>query len=223
MKKLFPHLFVLFGFIVLFSMGTWQLKRLEWKESLVAKIEKRMSMPPITLSDIKNIDEAEYRLVKLSGKYLHDKEMIILGRPFNGKPGQHVLTPLVTEDGKTIIVNRGWVKYEEDYSKPEFAEGAEGIIRKTQKLNFLSNMIIQKNNPKTGVWFYVDLPQIYAHLNAPKQDFYLELASTQKPNSYPYALEKKINIYNEHLNYAITWYALSFALLLVYYFRFWKK
>jgi surfeit locus 1 family protein len=220
MRKLFPHLFVFFGFILLFSLGTWQLNRLAWKEDLMQKINTRINAAPIEA--VTNLDTDEFSVINLTGEYDYAHELQIMGRPFNGKPGVHVLTPLKTANG-TIIVNRGWAKYDESYDKPTGTVSLQGIIRTTQKLSFINKHIIMDNNPEKNVWFWVDLPTIYKFTGAPELPYYVERVSLDKPNSYPYALEKKINLYNEHLNYAITWYLISVALIIMYYFRFHRK
>lgn len=232
MKKHIPLIFTIFAFIILVAMGTWQLQRLQWKTALIEKINTRLNQPPTDISSVikGNLDDYEYRLVTVKGIYDHSKTIEIIGRPYNGKPGIHILTPMavlipsLTDSLTTdIIVNRGWVKYEEPYEKPADVVEATGIVRKSQQRNYLSRHITMDNVPDKNLWFYVDLPAIYQSLGKKPQTFYVELVGDIKPGSYPYALEKKINIYNEHLSYVITWYSLAVALLLVYYFRFHRK
>ena len=222
MKKYIPLVFTIFAFIVLAGLGTWQVQRLEWKTDLINLINTRMAEKPITLAEFQNPDADEYRHINLTGIYDHAKEMQIIGRPFNGKPGIHIITPMVTDKG-VILVNRGWAKYEEPYAKPEGVQNVTGIIRKTQQRNFLSRHITMDNVPAKNMWFYVDLPVMYPYVKAPDQSFYVELTGKEEPNSYPYALPTEIKLYNEHLTYAITWYCLAVALLLTYYFRFHRK
>ena len=222
MKKHIPLLFTVFGFIILMGMGTWQVQRLQWKTELISLITTRMNEKPITLAQFENPNVDEYRLITVTGTYDHAKEMQIIGRPFNGKPGIHVITPMQTEKG-IILINRGWAKYEEPYTKPEGTQTVTGIIRKTQARNFLSRHITMDNKPEQNLWFYADLDQMYQHTKAPNPAFYIELSGDEVPNSYPYALPKEIKLYNEHLTYAITWYSLGVALLLTYYFRFHRQ
>jgi surfeit locus 1 family protein len=110
--------------------------------------------------------------------------------------------------------------------EPERLKGKQeitGIVRAAQKLNFIGRAIVFDNQPKKQLWFWLDLPQMYESLNLPPKDFYLDMINTGKSTSYPIALPVDLKLYNEHLQYAITWYLLSIALLIVYYFRFWKK
>lgn len=222
MKKRIPLIFTIFAFIILMAMGTWQVQRLMWKTDLINLINTRMSEAPISLAQYQNPNVDEYRLITVTGTYDHAKEMQIIGRPYNGKPGIHIITPMNTEKG-VLLINRGWAKYEEAYSKPEGTQTVTGIIRKNQVRNFLSRHITMDNQPANNLWFFADIEAMYPHIKAPNPGFYIELASNEAPNSYPYALPKEIKLYNEHLTYAITWYCLGVALLLIYYFRFHRK
>jgi len=223
MKKLFPHIFVFFAFITLIFLGTWQVFRREEKEALIAKIERNINTKIINLADYKNIDSDEFKKMSVTGSYLYDKEFSLLNKPFNGKPGQYVITPLKEKSGQIILVNRGWAPTDKDYEKPPGKVTITAIIRAGQKLNAMGKLIILNNIPEKQMWFWLDLPRIYQTLGLPQKDYYLDLINETKSTSYPFALPAKIVIYNEHLIYIITWYSLALVLALVYYFRFWKK
>ena len=77
----FPFGFMIFSITVLallIALGTWQVKRLYWKEALIADIEERRSASPVPLSDIEAIAKSggdiEYRTVSLSGTFDHARE-----------------------------------------------------------------------------------------------------------------------------------------------------
>jgi surfeit locus 1 family protein len=220
MKKNFPHIFVFFAFLFLVYLGTWQVQRLLWKTALIEKVNARTNGEPISIPEYKNVADDEFRLLKLIGEFDYKNEITLLSRTYNGKAGVHVLTPLHEENlQKTILIDRGWVKSDGDYEKPVGRQEIIGIIRAGQKQNW----IMLDNDPAKNFWFWVDLPAMYKKISAPQQDFYLDLKQGAAVKTYPIALPKKIEIYNEHLQYAITWYSLSLALLGVYYCRFWHK
>ncbi len=220
MKKLFPHLFVIAALFCLIALGTWQVQRRTEKQQMLNRIEANIST---NTTSFKNIAEDEFKKMTLTGKYLYDKEFLLLNKPFNGKPGQHVMTPFQNTKGDVIIVDRGWVQTDKDYGKPAGQIKITTIIRAGQRLNSMAKLVILENNPQKQAWFWLDLPKIYESLGLPQKDYYLDLTTDEKLSSYPYALSGKIEVYNEHLIYIITWYSLAAVLLLVYYFRFWKK
>lgn len=54
-------------------------------------------------------DEQEWLRVAVTGRYDVDAQLLVRNRVHNGQPGFEVLTPLVTDDGRAFIVDRGWV------------------------------------------------------------------------------------------------------------------
>lgn len=224
MKKLIPHIVVILMFACLFALGTWQVQRRFAKQDMLARIDANVNAAPITPETFKNISQDEFKKMNLTGKYIHDKDLLLLNRSHNGKPGQHVMTPFLTSGGETILVDRGWIPTDREYEKPEGEMQITGVVRATQKLNFMANMITLANDPPKQNWFWLDLPALYQSVGVPPKDYYLDLIDPERTTkSYPYALDGKIEVYNEHMVYIITWYSLSIVLLLVYYFRFWRK
>ena len=197
-------------------LGIWQLQRLEWKNGIIEKIEKNLKTT-ISYEEFNNIEDDEFKLMKLQGEFLHDRHFNLLSRTYNGKAGTHVLTPFLANNGELLLVNRGWVKADGDYDEPKGIIEIEAVIRTSQKPGWLA----LENDPAKNHWFSIDLPEIYKSLNKPAKIFYLDRVSEDK--SFPLALPKKIQLHNEHLQYVITWLSLSFALVVMYYFRFWKN
>jgi len=221
MKKIFPHVFVFLTFCLTMSLAIWQVQRLQWKEDLIARLDRNLSLPPVSSTEYTNIDQEEFRLLKEHGHYDVRNEMHVLLQSYNGKVGTHVITPFITDTGKTILVNRGWVPNEEAYKEPEIGHELYGVIRKNPRKGYFA----LENEPKKSIWYNIDLPEMYANLDAPDADYYVEAKALDEKAemTYPIPLPKKIDIYNEHLQYVITWFGMSIALLAVYYFRFFHK
>ena len=223
MKKIFPHIFVLFAFIFMFALGTWQVARLEYKEELIAKVNAHINGEPISPADYKNLEEDEYKIMRASGEFVNDKTITVINKSLNGKAGTHLLQILKTDDGQKIVVNRGWTVSDADPVLTKGKVEITGIIRATQKPNWIGKFVFPDNDPTKNFWFWVELPKVESFLGADNKDYYLEQVSAEKPTTYPYAFPKEINLYNEHLQYSITWYSLSVILLVMYYFRFFYK
>lgn len=217
-KKIFPHIFVVLTFWLTFSLGYWQLERMTWKNELLEKIESRISSEPMDISEYKNMEDDEFKYVTITGEYLHDKEVTLLNRTYNGKPGVHIYTPLKTAD-KTYLVSRGWVRDEQEYNKPEGIQMINGLIRKTQVANWIS----LENSPEKGQWFWIELEKMYKSVGLEPIELYIDRKIEDGSKDYPLPLPKKIQIHNEHLQYTITWFSLSITLLVIYYFRFWYR
>ncbi|HVE78696.1 MAG TPA: SURF1 family cytochrome oxidase biogenesis protein, partial [Gemmatimonadaceae bacterium] len=100
---LFATLFVSFGF--------WQLRRLAARRAANAAVAARLAVPPVPFDSLPPSPEAaRNRRVRLSGRLDYAHELAVAGRPRNGSPGVHLLTPLrLTGRDTAVLVNRGWV------------------------------------------------------------------------------------------------------------------
>src|ERR1700761_3377419 len=101
-------------FAILCGLGVWQLERLQWKLALIATVNGHMAAAPVTLEQITGMsaDEAQYRRVTLHGRFDHAKEAYVFTTDTSGTPVYHVLTPFMTDSGKTLMVDRGAVTKE---------------------------------------------------------------------------------------------------------------
>ena len=93
-------------FAILCGLGMWQLERLQWKLALIARVNGHMTAAPVSLDQIKamNGDEAQYRHVTLTGRFDHAREAYVFTTD-EGAPVYHVLTPFLTDDGHSLMVN----------------------------------------------------------------------------------------------------------------------
>ena len=133
------------------------------------------------------------------------------------------MTPLQTDSGEIILVNRGWTPNDSEPLRPAGKQKIIGIIHGRQKLNYIGKHIMLDNNPAKNQWFTIDLHQMYTAIKAPEKEFYLDMINEEGNKTFPYALPKKIEIYNEHFQYVLTWYGIALALVVIYYFRFWYR
>ena len=107
-------------------LGFWQLERLSQRRDFNAQVRMGLEASPTPVAPlvdrVGDPDELSFRRVDAVGTYDIDHEVILYGRPLDGRPGNHVLTPLVLDDGRAILVDRGWVPAEID-STPITGEG----------------------------------------------------------------------------------------------------
>lgn len=95
-----------------FSLGQWQLRRADQKETLQAAIEAQKVLPALdnrALVAAKNIAVQMHRQVVLQGEWQPKHTVYLDNRPMSGKSGFWVFTPLMLQDtGQVILVRRGW-------------------------------------------------------------------------------------------------------------------
>jgi surfeit locus 1 family protein len=121
-KWIVRHVAVVVLVVTMVLLGLWQLRRLDEKRDLKATVEARQEQPAVPVGRVvpagsavgdRAIDGAEHRSVTATGTYADDETFIVENRTFNGASGAWVLTPLVLEDGRAVVVNRGFLGYDE--------------------------------------------------------------------------------------------------------------
>jgi surfeit locus 1 family protein len=218
---LWPTLFSVPAFIVLVALGTWQVQRLHWKQDLIDKLQSRsVSAAVAPPTDGAALEKYEYQHVRVMGAFRHDHEFFLINRSLHGNPGLHVLTPLVPNDGsKAILVDRGWVPFERRDPKDR-AGGqvtgpvtVDGLVRLQKGPGYFT----PANEPAKNAWFYVDTAAMAAAAGIPlRAGYYIASDKLDVPGGFPIGHQWRLDIRNDHLQYAITWYSLALALLVIY-------
>jgi surfeit locus 1 family protein len=201
---LVPTLFSVPAIIVMVGLCIWQVQRLHWKEGLIAERESRVSAEPVALP-APGVDPAgiEYRRVRLEGSNV----------------GYQVLTPFALAGGGTVLVNRGWIPVERKAPESR-AEGQlegnrtiEGIVRVPHGQAWMQ----PDNEPDKNMWFFVDLLDMAAASGVDlRTDLYVDAGPAENPGMYPVGGQTRIEMPNDHLQYAITWGLLAIALAVIY-------
>jgi surfeit locus 1 family protein len=219
---LVPTLFTIASLLVLLALGTWQVQRLQWKTALIAERTARVTAAPIAppAADA-DLSQIEYRRVSATGRFLHDRELYLAAREKDsGEIGFHILTPLVGEDGVATLIDRGFVPLDKkDPAKRveaqfEGAVSVQGLIRGPGTKRWF----LPENEPDKNFWFYVDIPAMAKHAGlAQVRPYYIDADDTANPGGFPKGGQTRIVLPNDHLQYAITWYALAVALVVIYF------
>ena len=230
LRKLLPvALVVLAAFGVLVGLGVWQLERLAWKEGLIARVEARIHREPVeppAEADWPQVDyeHDEYRRVSVQGRLRHDLEvqvyaLIDTAPDGSGGPGYWVITPLVTADGSTILINRGFVPTDRR-SPATRAEGqVDGLVTVTGLLRLPEEAVLftPANDPAKDSWFVRDPEAIAAAKGLVRvAPFLIDADATPNPGGLPRGGLTRIAFPNRHLEYALTWFGLAATLLGVF-------
>jgi surfeit locus 1 family protein len=216
------HIATLIGLAVLIALGTWQVKRLAWKEGLIASIETRMAGAPQPLSAIdgrfKVQSDVDYYPVSLTGIVLNEREQYFLST-HDGQSGWNIYVPLQLDDGRVLMLNRGFVPYElRDPSKrpgsqPDSVQSVTGLAR--NPLAGKPSSITPDNDVKSNTWYWKDLSGMAANAGVAGDKllpFFVDDWSEQKQGALPVTRTTIIGLPNNHLQYAFTWYGLAAAL-----------
>ena len=212
------------GVVLLAGLGTWQVERLEWKTALIAERESRLARPVAALRRVPaRVDDLDFRRVAVRGEYLHDREFHLLSRTSKGRVGVHVVTPLLlrpTLSGiQVVLINRGWAPNElADPGRRQAGqiEGLVDIVGTARAVSGRRGWFAPENDPAAGIWHRVDIERMADVLGSTVAPFVVEADASPNPGGYPIGGQTRARPRNDHLEYAITWYALAVALVVVY-------
>mgnify|MGYP001296004918 CR=1 FL=1 len=210
--------------VVLLALGTWQVQRLAWKEGLIATIDARIASPAHSLEDIQarlvTTGDVEYWPVTAQGRFRHEGERHFFAT-HNGQSGYYVYTPLELDPGRYVLVNRGFVPFErkDPATRPEGQ--VEGQVTVTGlargRLDGKPSFIVPDNDPQKNIFYWKDFSAMAATAGVGRpQDylpFFVDAGDAPNPGGLPVGGVTIVDLPNNHLQYAITWYGLALALL----------
>ena len=214
------------GVAALVGLGVWQLKRLAWKEALIAAVETRAHAPAVEVpppSDWGALkpDDYEYRHVRVAGQFDLGRQALVfraLGDPHGrfGGPGYLVLTPLKLPSGEFVLVNRGFVPAD---SKAAAANGPVGPVEITGLLRSTEGRtwFTPADDPAKGVWYTRDVEEMASAMGLESHaPFSIDADAGADPLALPEGGETILSFPNNHLSYAFTWFGMAVALVAVF-------
>ena len=115
---------------VFVRLGFWQLDRLEERREMNEVGAERINAEPVGLAELMaeaegSLESIQFRRVEVSGIFAAEDEILIRSQVELGQAGFHVITPLVQDDGRAILINRGWVPLSMD-APPVTAQPSAG-------------------------------------------------------------------------------------------------
>ncbi|MEF2070454.1 SURF1 family protein [Consotaella aegiceratis] len=213
-------------FVILCGLGTWQVQRLAWKEGLLDEIATRMASAPQPLAEINaryaETGDVDYWPVEVSGRFVHAGERYFLST-HDGEAGWNVYTPMMLDEGRAVFVNRGFVPYEmkDPATRPEGQiEGVvtvTGLARdgETEK----PNSFVPDNDVRQNIFFWRSVSDMAEDLNLPGEvritPFFIDAGPGAAPGGYPIGGTTIVDLPNDHLQYAITWFGLALVLVVM--------
>lgn len=206
-------------FAVLFAgfsaLGVWQVQRLAWKQELIRQVDARIHAAPVAAPEPGQTvtrQRDQYRRVVVSGRFDHERETLVKAVTEIG-PGYWVLTPLKTDRGFTVLINRGFVPPERQ-AAADRAEGqvegprtVVGLLRLTEP----AGGFLRANDPAGDRWFSRDVAAIVQArgLEGPVAPYFIDADATPNPDGWPRGGLTVVRFANTHLIYALTWFGLA--------------
>ncbi len=197
------------------ALGIWQIERRAWKLALIERVDARIHAPPAPLPDRgrwSSLDPHafEYRRVSATGIFRHDRETLVQAVTARGA-GAWVLTPLSTPDG-TVLVNRGFVPQERRAPATRAPGQIAGRVTVTglMRVTEPGGGFLRTNDPAADRWYSRDVAAITrARGLEPVAPFFVDADAAPNPGGYPVGGLTVVRFNNNHLVYALTWFALA--------------
>lgn len=203
------------------ALGVWQVQRLAWKTDLIAQVDARVHAEPVPAPGpeawpMVSRERDQYRRVVVRGVFLHDHETRVQAVTDLGG-GFWVMTPMRTERGFTVLMNRGFVPPE----RRDPATRAAGQVSGPQTVVGLLRItepgggFLRRNDPNADRWFSRDVAAIArARGLSDAAPYFIDADATANPGGWPRGGLTVIRFANSHLVYALTWFGMA-ALTLI--------
>lgn len=203
-------------FAGLVALGTWQVERRAWKLDLIERVDARVKAPPVAAPGPAvwpgiAVGTDEYRHVSASGEFLNDRDTLVQATTIKG-PGFWVLAPFRTDQGFTILVNRGFVPAEQRDKASRLGGDIDGPTTVTGLLRLTEPRggFLRSNNPAAGRWYSRDVAAIAtAQGQQAVAPYFIDADATPNAGGLPIGGLTVISFPNSHLVYAVTWYILA--------------
>lgn len=204
------------------ALGVWQVERRAWKHALIAAVETRTRAAPVAAPGPAawgaiTAERDAYRRIRACGRYRADRVTLVQAVTERGG-GYWVMTPLIA-DGFTLLVNRGFVP---QAARDQAARGAgtpagpvtvTGLLRVSEP----GGGFLRANDAAGGRWYSRDVAAIAEArgLGATAPYFVDAEAGGEVPlpsaatAAQPVAGLTVLRFSDNHLIYAVTWFALA--------------
>lgn len=199
-------------FVTLLSLGNWQIRRLAWKVALIEKVETRAFAAPVSAPagltpEEMTAEDHAYLRVTAAGQFRHDLSQRIKAVTDLG-PGWWLVTPLIS-DSETLWINRGFLPSGFDpaeITRPEGAQTVTGLLR----LSVPKGTLLERNDPASERWYSIDVPALSQHAGITDAAPYVIAADhSGTVTNWPRGGLTQVEFRNNHLSYALTWYAMA--------------
>jgi cytochrome oxidase assembly protein ShyY1 len=210
---------VVTAIVVMINLGFWQLRRLDERRAFNEAVAERFDQTAVGVDELiapnaevgdDELAAVEWRPVVASGRYLPDEELHVVHRSQGGRPGVNVVTPLLLDDGRVLIVVRGFVP--QDTEVPPAPAGEVTITGRLRRSEVRRTGAL--SDPSEGDLAEaqrVDIPRLAAQLPGDVVPMYIGLTDSDPPESggllEPIA-EPSLDD-GPHLSYAVQWFMFS--------------
>ena len=228
-RLLLPGLVTMAALAVLIALGVWQLERKAWKESLIATLQQRTSAAPADLPrpeswEYLTPENSEFRRVKLQLEFLDRPHARFFAsgsalREDVKSPGYFVFVPARIRSGQVVVIDVGYTPARQYAWKAGQAE-IVGYLRWPESPSWF----VSEHDTAGDTWFVRD-QRAMAKIRGWGEvaPFYIDQEAPVPEGGLPRPGGVKVNLRNDHLGYALTWFGLAAVLAVIFVLWAWKE
>lgn len=222
--RLIPSLVTLLLLPVLIGLGFWQLDRAEQKRALEQSVAERSALGELRPTGALdgNAEELRYRRVRLTGEYRRREQVLMDNQVNDGQVGYQVYTALTMDDRQScFLVNRGWVPLGRSREQLPDLPVTSGMVEVSGVLDTPPAVGIKLGDgARTGsdwpaVVQWVDIEALTSDIGCDVQPLIVRLDPTED-GGFVRNWQRVVSTPEKHVSYAVQWFALALALLIIY-------
>lgn len=212
-------LVVVLAIVVMINLGFWQLRRLDERRVFNDAVAARIDEAPVALDELvppgaavgdDELRAVEWRTVEASGLYLPAEEFRVVNRSQGGRAGDNVVTPLLLDDGRVLLVARGFVPLDTEWSPAAGGDVVvEGRLRRSEVRR--TGALTDADEGDLTLTQRVDIPRLAAQLPGEVVPMFVELTGSDPAAASPLPEQIAEPSLDEgpHLSYAVQWFLFS--------------
>jgi cytochrome oxidase assembly protein ShyY1 len=215
------------------ALGVWQLQRRVAKHELIAALTERLAAQPVALPPpsqwaVLNAARDEFRRVSFTASYapLPDAMVYSSGsavRKDASGPGTWAFLPARLSSGEMVVIDAGFVENTmqdrnvEDRAVKKFVTGQPVTLTGYLRFPEGAGWLTPAENRDKRLWFVRDHLAIAGALGwGTVPPFYVDLEQPVPENGIPRPGPLDVHLKDDHLQYAVTWFALAGAVLIAF-------
>jgi surfeit locus 1 family protein len=221
---------------LLLGLGVWQLQRRVQKHALIAALTERLAASPDALPPVEQWSALtsagdEFRRVSFSATYAPAPDAMVYSsgsavRTDISGPGTWAFMPARLSGGETVVVNAGFVQNTmqdralEDRAVTGLITGAPMTLTGYLRFPESAGILTPQENLANRLWFtrdHIAMAQKIGWDQAGRiAPFYIDLESPVPSNGIPKPGPLEVQLRDDHLQYAITWFGLAGAVMIAF-------
>lgn len=197
-------------------LSNWQFTRNADRSAQLELVARNYDAEPVPLAEVISSGGElapgdEWRPVQLEGEYLASDQLLVRNRPHGGTAAFEVLVPFRLDDGRVLLIDRGWVPPGEDQPLPDQIpappSGATTVVarlRPAEPLPSSGRSAPEGQVPSINIDLVVDAISP-AGADMERSAYAIMVSEDPAPTTRPAALSAPSEDPGPHLSYAIQW------------------